>query len=139
MTDTNRSADVIDRAGSRLADSPVIWMTTVNQHGQPQTSPVWYIIDSSELLVYSLDSARVRNIETNPRVAINLDGNGQGGDIVTLEGTARVVDDDTPCWEVDEYVDKYRTRIARMNHTPESFGRKYHKVVRIRLTGGRVW
>ncbi len=120
-------------------DSPVIWMTTVNPHGQPQTSPVWYILEEDELLMYSLDSARVRNLAANPHVALNLDGNGQGGDIVTLEGTARIVTDHAPCWEVDDYIVKYGARIARMNHTPESFGRKYHKVVLIRLTGGRIW
>jgi PPOX class probable F420-dependent enzyme len=139
MADTTRSGKLIARAGPRFADSPVIWLTTVNPAGQPQTSPVWYIIESDELLVYSLDSTRIRNIRSNPHVALNLDGDGQGGGIITLEGTARIVDDHVPCWEVDEYVAKYDARIVRMNMTAESFGRKYHNAIRISLTGGRVW
>jgi PPOX class probable F420-dependent enzyme len=139
MSDLSRSTAIIARGGARLAEAPVIWLTTVSPNGQPQTSPVWYIIDADELLVYSLDSPRVRNIEANPHVALNLDGDGEGGDVVTLEGIARIVADHAPCWEVDEYVTKYDSRITDLGHTPESFGNEYHKVVRIRLTNGRVW
>jgi PPOX class probable F420-dependent enzyme len=139
MNDITPSAAIINRAGSRLTDALVIWMTTVSQQGQPQTSPIWHIVDGDELLMYSLESTRVRNVAANPRVALNLDGNGRGGAIVTLEGRARIVDDHPPCWAVPAYLEKYRDEIAAMNYTPRSFGEEYHKAVRIRLTAGRVW
>ena len=69
---------------TRLADATVIWLTTVSADGQPQTSPVWFLWQDDRFLVYSLaDSPRVRNLRANPRVSLNLDGDGRGGAIVT--------------------------------------------------------
>ncbi len=63
-----------ERVQRRLDDEVVIWMTTVNASGKPQTSVVWYWWDGSSFLVYSLDpSARVTNVAGNPNVALNLD------------------------------------------------------------------
>ena len=87
--------------------------------------------------MFSRPSVRVRNVRTHPRVALNLDGNGQGGDIVTIEGTARVVDDHAPCSEVAAYVDKYMDRIERMGYTAESFAAAYPHAIRIALTRAR--
>lgn len=68
----------------RLREKLIVWRTTVTPGGQPQTSAVWFLWDGREFLVYSLaDTARVRNIEANPRVAFNLDGDGRGGTVVT--------------------------------------------------------
>src|SRR5260370_42626378 len=76
-------------ADARLRQETVIWLTTVNQAGQPQSSPVWFFTDGSEFLIYgSADGRKTRNIESNPRVCLHLDGNGEGGAIVIIEGTA---------------------------------------------------
>ena len=92
----------------RLNTEPIIWLTTVRSNGQPQTSPVWFLRRGNELLIYSLpDTARVANITTNPRVALNLDGNGLGGAIVTIEGKARIADEHPAASDVPEYVEKY--------------------------------
>ena len=72
-------------ARDRLDTDAIAWLTTVRPNGQPQTSPVWFLRRDNEILIYSLpDTARASNISTNPRVALNLDGNGQGGAIVTV-------------------------------------------------------
>ncbi|MDH3426650.1 MAG: nitroreductase/quinone reductase family protein, partial [Acidimicrobiia bacterium] len=58
----------------RLQNDLIAWLTTVSRGGQPQTSPVWFLWDDGAIWVYSLpDTARVRNIEANPKVSVNLD------------------------------------------------------------------
>jgi PPOX class probable F420-dependent enzyme len=124
----------------RLAEEPIIWLTTVRENGQPQTSPVWFWFDGGEFLVYSLpDTARTFNIAHNARVSLNLDGNGRGGDIVTIEGEARLDPNTPPSSEVPEYQAKYRAFIDGNGWTPESFARDYPVAVRIRPTRVRVW
>jgi PPOX class probable F420-dependent enzyme len=121
----------------RLEASLIIWMTTVAPDGQPQTSPVWYLWQDSEFLIYSLPaSPRVRNLRANPRVALNLDGDGEGGDIVTMEGVATLDDDGPPSTAVPAYRAKYLPLITSYGWTPESFARDYPQ--RIVVTPDRL-
>jgi PPOX class probable F420-dependent enzyme len=79
------------RAATRLAEEKVVWLTTVRPSGRPQTSPVWYLYRDGEFLVFSkAGTARTANIAANPKVSVNLDGNGTGGDIVVVEGEAHI-------------------------------------------------
>ncbi len=73
----------------RLDGELVVWMTTVNAAGQPQTSPVWFLVQDEVIVVYSLGKTpRSRNIAGNPRVCLNLNSTPSGGDVVIIEGTA---------------------------------------------------
>jgi PPOX class probable F420-dependent enzyme len=127
------------RARRRLAEESIIWMTTVTPGGQPQTSPVWFLLDGDELLVYSAHSSRLSNIAANPRVALNLDGNGRGGDIVTIEGSARIVATEPAAAGNPAYVEKYATSMERNGWTPEEFSELYPVAVRIAFGRGRTW
>ncbi len=119
----------------RLEDAVVIWLTTVSPAGQPQSSPVWFLTEGDEFLVYSQPHApRLRNIAANPRVSLNLDGDGRGGDIVTMEGVARVDGAAPPSDRIPEYAAKYRTLIESNGWTPASFAADYASAVRIRPT-----
>ena len=80
----------------RLREETIIWLTTVTASGQPQSTPLWFLWDGEEFLIYgSKDGPKTRNIERNPRVSLHLEGNGRGGGNVIFEGTARV-DSDGP-------------------------------------------
>jgi hypothetical protein len=71
-------------------------------------------------------------------VSLNLDGNrqGLGGDIVTLEGVAEVVGDDS----VDPaYLAKYEAGVRSLGSTPEEFLAAYSTVLRIAPTRVRVY
>ncbi len=125
------------RALARLDDELIIWLTTVNPSGQPQSSPVWFWWDGSEFLVYSLPSARVRNVRHNPKVALNLDGNGEGGDIVTIEGIARIDRSGPPASVHTEYVAKYQRKFEQHGWTPEWFASRYSVPIRIEPTRAR--
>lgn len=128
------------RADHRLDEEPIIWLTTVRPSGQPQTSAVWFLRHGDEFLIYSLpDTARVTNIAANPRVALNLDGNGRGGDIVTMEGIARIDRDAPPAHEIPAYVAKYRSYMERNGWTPEVFAAKYPVAIKVTAQRGRAW
>ncbi|HSF87204.1 MAG TPA: TIGR03667 family PPOX class F420-dependent oxidoreductase [Acidimicrobiia bacterium] len=127
------------RARQRLADELVAWMTTVRPDGRPQTSPVWFLVEGDEILVYSAETARLRNIAGNPHVAMNLDGNGRGGDIVTLEGTARIVPGERPASANATYVAKYEAAMERNEWSPDRFAELYPVAVRVTFERGRAW
>jgi PPOX class probable F420-dependent enzyme len=122
------------RAERRLHEEKIAWLTTVDSAGAPQPIPVWFLWDGGDsVLLYSRpDTPKLRAIAANPRVSLNLDGNGQGGDIVVALGEA-AVSEDPPAHEVPEYVDKYAPLIERNNWTPESFAADYSVPVRIRV------
>lgn len=125
---------------ARLHRAAVIWLTTVSADGQPQTSPVWFLWQDGAFIVYSLPNApRVRNIRGNPRVALNLDGDGEGGAIATFEGTA-VLDDAGPAsTELTDYQARYLARITAYGWTAQSFARDYPQRIVITPTKLRTY
>ena len=124
----------------RLSSERIIWMTTVTPAGQPQTSPVWYLYDGTEFLIWSLDpTARLNNIEANPAVSLNLDGNGTGGAIVTIEGTTAVDRSGPGADEVPDYVSRYRERMDKGWGGPAGFAAKYPTLIRVTPVRARQW
>ncbi len=124
-----------ERVARRLHDERLIWLTTVDVSGMPQPTPVWFLWDenTSTVLIYSLTNAkRLAHVQQNPKVALNFDGNGQGGDIIVITGEAHVSSDDPPADRLPTYVEKYRDFIARGFGTPENFASKYSVPLRIR-------
>ena len=68
-------------------------------------------------------------------MALNFDGDGDGGDIVVLSGTAAVGPRPARREGDPAYLAKYDEHIARIDMTPETFAREYSVPVHIRLTG----
>jgi PPOX class probable F420-dependent enzyme len=131
----DQSGEFGARAARHLRDEVVVWLTTVTPAGAPLPRPVWFLWDGEEsVLVYSQRGARVRNIERNPRVTLNFDGDGRGGDIVVSSGQARLDADAPPASRHDGYLEKYDEHIARIGMTPETFSQHYEVPLRIRLT-----
>jgi PPOX class probable F420-dependent enzyme len=124
-----------DRAARRLREEIVVWMTTVTPAGAPVPRPVWFVWEGGEFVsMYSQPKLRIRNLESNPRVTLNFDGDGHGGDIVVLSGTATVDGDLPAATDHPAYLAKYDEHIARLGMTPDTFAREYSVPVRIRLT-----
>jgi PPOX class probable F420-dependent enzyme len=128
------------RVTRRLRDDVVIWLTTVGSDLTPQPNPVWFVWDGQSLLTYNrTDAARVTHVRDRPRVSLSFDGDGKGGDIVVITGTARLAPDEPPPHQVPDYVAKYRERMIRVSGTLERFSERYPVPIRVfptRVRGG---
>ena len=122
------------RVARHLRDDIVVWLTTVTPAGAPLPAPVWFIWDGAETVtMFSAPGARVRNIEANPRVTLNFDGNGRGGDIVVIAGRATAERDAPSAAESETYLAKYDDHIERIGMTPATFAAHYEVPVRVSL------
>jgi len=110
-------------------------MTTVNAAGQPQTSPVWFLVDDDVIIVYSLGrTPRTRNIRANDRVCLNLNSTAEGGEVVIIEGTAAIIEDGPPANLDERYVAKYEVPMSDLGMTPESFAADYPVRIHVQPT-----
>jgi PPOX class probable F420-dependent enzyme len=83
-------------------------------------------------LIYSRPgTAKLRHIAERPQVALNLDGDGQGGDIVVFTGQAGIDPHAPPADQVPAYVAKYQPGFARIRMTPAEFARSYSVALRV--------
>lgn len=137
--------DPTTKAGARVAErlerELILWLTTVTPGGQPQTSPVWFLWIAGEILVYSrADTPRLANIRANPRVAATFDGDGEGGDVVSIEGEARVERERAALADVPAaYIAKHAAKLEAHGWTMQSMLVDYPAEVRIRPTRIRAW
>jgi PPOX class probable F420-dependent enzyme len=129
------------RAAERLERELILWLTTVTAEGQPQASPVWFLWTDGEILLYSrADTPRLANVQANPRVAATFDGDGEGGDVVSIEGEARVARERATLADVPlAYIEKHATKLAAYGWTMESMLVDYPIEIRIRPTRVRTW
>jgi PPOX class probable F420-dependent enzyme len=123
----------------RLAVETVGWLTTVDPAGDPHASPVWYLWEDGEVLLYSRTRApRNGFVAAHPTVAFNLNTDPTGDDVVTMEGVARIDPDAPPAHEHPVYLAKYAGRIAGYGWTPEWFSEAYAVAMRITPTRWRL-
>jgi PPOX class probable F420-dependent enzyme len=128
------------RAAERLDREAVGWLTTVTGSGRPQSSVVWFAVSDETIYVRSQPgAAKVANIRANDKVSFHLDGNSEGGDIVTIDGDAEIVDVPPPGL-LDAYVAKYERRIREsLQTTPDEMLADYNTTVRITPKRVRAW
>lgn len=125
------------RAEKRLKVEQIIWLTTVRKDGMPQPVPVWYWWDGETVLIFTRPgSQKLRNLEHNAEVALHLDGDGRGGDIIVLEGQAEVLVDRMIATDVQPYIEKYRVGLGRLGTTEVDFAQAYS--VPIRFTPHKI-
>jgi PPOX class probable F420-dependent enzyme len=137
MIDTTTPAGL--RAAQRLGTELIAWLTTVRPDGQPQSSPIWFVWEDGEVLLLSrANTPRPANIRANPRVSLNLNSDADGGDIVTVEGEARIVDAELPAATEAAYQAKYLGKILEYGWDWEKMRRDYPVVIRIRPTRVRM-
>lgn len=124
-----------DRVRTRLRESYVAWLTTVGDDGTPQPNPVWFLWDGADsILVYNrADAHRLAHIDSRPNIALHLDGNGRGGDIVVLAATARRAPELPAPHENPDYVAKYGEGMTRVSRGLAQFSADYPVPLRIRI------
>jgi PPOX class probable F420-dependent enzyme len=130
-------SDFGTRVRSRLQHDAIAWLTTTSDNGTPQPNPVWFLWEpeTESVLVYNAnDAKRLEHVAVRPRVSLNLDGDGQGGNIVVLTGVAEQALDVPSADRHETYVTKYAAYIDRLGADPASFAEKYSVPLRIRVT-----
>ena len=138
MLDTTNEAGAC--AERRLLEEGIAWLTTVRQDGQPQSVPVWFLWDGETFLIYSQPRRqKLRNIRRNPRVALNLNSNTRGGDVVRAEGTAEILEEASLANKVPEYVEKYQAAITRIGFDADGFAQAYSVAIRVVPTRWQIW
>jgi len=128
----NTDTEFGKRVASRLQEEQIIWLTTTGSDGAPQPRPVWFLWDDESFLIFSRPGrAKLRHISSNQRVALHLDGNGKGGDIVVFIGEATIDDTGLRADEVADYVEKYSAGMKRLGMTAAQFSETYSAAIRV--------
>ena len=136
--DTGSDSDA--HALERLRTDMIGWLTTVTPAGQPQTFPIWFLWEDGEALIYGDRRAkRNENIRANPRVSLHLNDNGRGGDVVVVEGEARIDEATPPVPRNAAYLAKYGDWVREYLDSPEEMATVYSVPIRIRPTRGRAF
>lgn len=119
------------RVANRLQKEQIIWLVTSDATQTPQPSPVWFHWDGDSFLIYSKPNApKMRNIANNGHVALHLNTDQHGDDVVILLGEAQAIDD-VPAERVRAYFDKYDQGIKGLEMTPETFAQTYSAALRV--------
>ena len=115
------------RVARRLDEEPIAWLTVTDAAGTPQPAPIWFLWDGTTALIYSDRAAkRLAHLRARPRVALHLDGDGRGGDIVVLTGEIADAPDAPSPADNPAYLAKYGDFIAGGPwRTPEVFAETY--------------
>lgn len=130
------STDFGRRVERRLREEPIIWLITVRRDGTPQPTPVSFLWDGGDhVLIYSQpNQQKLRNIANDPIVSLHLDGDGHGGDIVVLTGTATIDENGGAAGLPPAYVEKNAADIAGAGMTPETMAQIYSTAIHVAVT-----
>lgn len=130
-----RTVEFGARVARHLREDMIVWLTTVTPSGAPLPRPVGFLWDGDQnVSVYSQPGARIRNIVCNPKVTLNFGGDGNGGDIVILSGTAEVDESAPSAAEHPAWVAKYGNEFERFGMTTDSYSQRFSVPVRIRIS-----
>lgn len=106
---------------TELDVAEVLWLTTVNDAGQPQSSPVWFHWDGEDALILSRpDAPKVANIKGHPAVSLHLNGGEAGTVVVSIEATARI-EGGVNASRRDAYAERYRDGFTRLGTDRASY------------------
>ena len=119
---------------TRLKRELVIWLASVGRDGHPHVVPVWFWWDGESFLIYAVPGQKVRDIQANHNVALHLNSDPAGDDVVRIDGTARIDPKQPPANKVAGYLRKYREHIQGIGMTPQEFSGQYHFAIRVRPT-----
>jgi PPOX class probable F420-dependent enzyme len=116
----------------RLKNELIVWLTTVRADGTPQPTPVWFLWQDQAFFIFSQPNAqKLRNLKHNPKVALNLNSDEWGGQILVIIGEAAI--EPKPLSEIQRaaYVEKYREAIKDIDMTPDSLARDFSILIRV--------
>jgi PPOX class probable F420-dependent enzyme len=88
--------------------------------GTSMLSPIWYVYEKGLLYFSTLvGSAKYRQLRRDPRIAICVDGGHPDARFVTIYGTAKLIEKESP-WRND-----LEWRVTRRYHESDEAAREY--------------
>jgi PPOX class probable F420-dependent enzyme len=110
----------------RLEKEQIIWLTTTKTDGMPLPNPVWFYWTGAQFLVFTENkSIKWRNMAGNPRVALNLNSDSDGGDVAIFQGEAGLSGPPPSKEELESYARKYQEGMSSLGLTAESLKSDY--------------
>ena len=119
----------------RLRTDLILWLGTVRPDGRPHLVPIWFLWEGSTILLFSIPkNQKIYNLRQNNRVIVALDDTYEGDDVVTLEGTAELLNDPAVTPLMPAYVAKYAGELAEIDSDAEKMAAEYSQAIRITPT-----
>jgi PPOX class probable F420-dependent enzyme len=117
----------------RIESALFVWLTTLRDDGMPQPTPVWFILDADDFLIYSQPHAhKVANIRANPKVALNFAFDERADIYIVVTGEATFDSSVPQVMDNPAYMTKYEQEIYAIDLTPEQMSRDYSTVIRVK-------
>ncbi len=87
------------RARETLSKPVIIRVSTISPEGYPHTTPVWFILDGDDLVVFtSPNTQKAKNVRANPKGSLTIGGDPVGSPCYLVEGDFGVEDDPDHAW-----------------------------------------
>jgi len=118
----------------RVHEEYLMWLTTVDTHGTPQPTPIWFWWDeaAANFLIYNQTHAkRLDFVRRNSQVALHFDGYGTGSGIIVFTGHGQISISEPPADQHQLYLAKYRHWMTSKFGSPEQFAADYSVALRI--------
>ncbi|GCE04503.1 TIGR03667 family PPOX class F420-dependent oxidoreductase [Dictyobacter aurantiacus] len=123
----------------RLKQELMMWLNSVRANGRPHTVPVWFLWHNNQVFIFSQPGKqKIRNVERNPYVTLSLDTRDGGGDIVIIEGEARLEQQQDAAM-LQAYASKYAEQIKSMGWTFENMSKEYSQLISVTPTKFISW
>jgi PPOX class probable F420-dependent enzyme len=130
------AVEFTQEVSSRLESDHYGWLTTVAKSGQPVPRLVWFYVDGTDVIIYTMPTAaKVRHVQNHPRVSLNLDSDGNGAGIIAVGGEAFVDATGTDPRGDEAYWAKYEADAERFGLTEAMAG--YN--TRLKFSVDKVW
>ncbi len=112
MTDNQVAAFLEGRRNAVVA--------TLHADGSVQLSPVWYVMDGGKMYISTSNrSVKMRNLRSDPRISVCVEGGHDDFRYVTLSGSVHIVE------HGDELQQRMRRRIIRRYHDSDEGAQAY--------------
>lgn len=93
------------------------YLATLMPDGSPHVTPVWIDVDGEDVVVNTSEgTVKLANVRRDPRVAINIESEGDRYRVLSLRGRVTAIESSE---EVDEHIDALSLRHDGVSWTQE--------------------
>lgn len=132
------AAEIKPEFAERIRSSFFTWFATVRDDGMPQPTPVWFVEDGADYIIYSTPQAqKVKNLQKNPKVAMSFSWDDEAESYIVVMGEARVDPSLPSPIKHSAYFAKYKHGITDIKMTPESFEKVFSAGIRVTPVSAR--